>query len=857
MADNQKFNNIDDILSGVNEALRAGELSESKVKFEFVEAEEEEVSLVFEDLTDKEEEISEVPEIELAEEKLPEKAEEPEEEKSISAGIWTTYVPRFTEVSENYRMKDSSAEEEKPKPSVKRESPIELPDEAESEKIDPTAEIESEKSLPGATVVVSGSSDFSDAENVLTVYKFDTEEEAPIAEAEPEFSEEPEEEPLQGEEPEAVPLEDEAEDAEPEEEIPEEAVFEKKGPYVMPDPDAEPKKADLPAVKPSASLEIIDEQVAKKRKRSEYSSFSEKDGFLDGFLDTIMSLRVRIIAALILSFMLLFVESASYIGLDLAGFLHFETEWGAMAIIDLPFLIAVFLIVLPEVIYSFKALAFKKLVPEIILTVSFAALLIYNLLIFFFVSGDDFPLFGFIFSVYAVTSLFSAYYKKKADFAAFKVASAPGEKQVVDRKLTRNLPLEHGALDGKVESYKSRTARVFKTSFVSDFSARSSIISENTPGNILIFSVALGLALVSAVVAFFIPGGIVSAAVTFAMVLMLSVPSFVILSHKIPFYQAMLEASRESSALIGERAFYDYSAIDVVTFDDTEIFGRDDVNLQRIMVYGRKENLPKALQQMSAVFTVVGGPLAYIFANALDRRVSPADNVSVEALGVRGELEGVEVLAGNAEFMESRGIKIPHDPTNDAAISQTTRIMYAAEGGEIYAKFYIRYMLSEDFTMILPIMLDEGIIPLVYTRDPNIDAGLFRSLTAGKDSIRVLKKKSLPETERRLYQRISLGMVSIGDKINIINTILLSKKYAAFQSKIALAELPTMLGGAMLGLLLAICAPTLLSSFVLSLWHIGWSAAMIFVGKRVFGIKKDKTKEYSEESEDSEDSEDK
>ena len=149
--------------------------------------------------------------------------------------------------------------------------------------------------------------------------------------------------------------------------------------------------------------------------------------------------------------------------------------------------------------------------------------------------------------------------------------------------------------------------------------------------------------------------------------------------------------------------------------------------------------------------------------------------------------------------------------------------------------------------MILPILLDEGIKPLVYTRDPNINSGLFRSLTAGTDSIRVLKKKNLPEAERKLYQKISLGMVSIGDKINIINTILLSKKYAAFQSKIALAELPALIGGAMIGLLLAICGPTVLSSLLLSLWHLGWSAAIILIGKRIFGLKKDKTKEDKED----------
>ena len=49
----------------------------------------------------------------------------------------------------------------------------------------------------------------------------------------------------------------------------------------------------------------------------------------------------------------------------------------------------------------------------------------------------------------------------------------------------------------------------------------------------------------------------------------------------------------ENSAVIGESSLYDYSGIDVITFSDTEIFGNDDISLQRIMLYGKNENLSK------------------------------------------------------------------------------------------------------------------------------------------------------------------------------------------------------------------------------------------------------------------------
>ncbi len=832
MAQTNRNNDIDDIVSGVHEALKNGEISVDNLRLEFTEEEESAPALVFEDDEETEEKKTSA-DSESASDAVDEASEsgaitEEEPVAEQSPKIWTTYVPRFTEVSETYRMKgeDSSGAYA---PTVRSAQPDSHTDEPE---VDPTAEIENEAPVTEARVVASGNPTLDEGEEISTVFKFSapveepaSAQEAPIAETndEIEAAEECEDEPC--EEPEIEESSEEVSDGE----------------YSIPDP-MEKGEAELPVAATAAPVpELVDESI-KKKKSSEYTSFSEREGLLDKFIDSMMALRVRLIAAAVIALMLLFVENVSVLGVDLVKNLHFDGVNGAMAIINLPFVVGLFLLALPEIVYSFMTLTGKRLIPEIMLTLTFGVICLYYVLVIAFSPSAVYPLFGFVFALIVITALLAAYLKKKADFIAFKLVSKNGEKRVVDRRLTRNLPEENRTLDGRVETYKSRTARVFRTNFVSDFSARSALVSENTPNNLFILTIAFGIALVTGLVAFFIPGGIFYASVAFATVFCVASPMLILLTHKLPYYVAMRTAESESSAVIGEQAFFDYSGVDVVTFDDTEIFGKEDVNLQRIMVYGRKENLPKALQQMSALFTVVGGPLAYIFANALDRRVSPADNVRVELDGIIGEIDGVEVTAGTAEFMEGRGMRIPHDPTNDSAILHTTRIMYASEGGEIYAKFYIRYVLSEEFTMILPSLTDEGIIPLVYTRDPNINEELFRSLTVGSDSISVLKKQNLPANEVRLYQRISLGMVTEGDKINVINSLLLARKYTAFQSKMAIAELAAMISGAAISLVLFICKLSMLSASLFGLWHVAWCAALALFARKALGVPKDKNK---------------
>ena len=849
MADNINRGSIDDIVSGVKEALRSGESLEGGVSLEFFEDDECDVALVFDDgessvEPDEESEKRREPEPKPTEDSPAFEEESEEAEKTVAPQdrIWTTYVPRFTAASDNYRMKKSDelsvprAYEEK---KTQLDTPVFSADSDEAD-VDPTAELDSEAGILDATVVSSGNT-VSDNTDISKVFKF--ENDAP-SQAEPVSEESVMEQidKLFDPEPEAEQISeaDTAEESTEPEEQPEEAEEQEQETARLPVSVLE--RVALPAEQSAVVLESVDEKVGKKKNR-EYTSFSEKDSFIDVFVDSITSIRVRIFAAAFLSLMLLFVENASFFGFNVIRFLHLEGTGGGMAIITLPFIFGLFLLVIPEVVYSFAALTIGKLVPELFLTVSLGVISIYYGIVIAFSASDSYALVGLAFAALVVLSMLSSYYKKKAEFAAFAVVSAKGEKRVVDRKLTRNLPLEHRALDGVVESYKSRTARVFRTGFVSDFSARSSLISENCKANLLILAISLGSALLCGIVAFFIPGGIVNAAKTFALVYTLSLPAFIFVSHKIPYSQAAFEAVGEDSAFIGERALFEYSGIDVITFDDTEIFTKEDVNLQRIMVYGKKENLPKALAQMSALFTVVGGPLAYIFADAVDRRVAPADNVAVDTDGIVGTIEGVEVIAGNASFMERHGIEIPYDPSGEEAPSQSTRIMYAAEGGEIYAKFYLRYMLSEDFTMILPLLLDDKIKPLVYTRDPNVDDLLFRALTAGKDSIRVLKKQNLPSSEVRLYSRVSLGLVSVGDKTNIINSILLSKRYALFHEKLSLIELPLVIGGALLGLLLSLLVKSSIPSLILSLWYVCWSVGVILAGSRLFGRKKEKNKD--------------
>ena len=359
MADNINRGSIDDIVSGVKEALRSGESLEGGVSLEFFEDDECDVALVFDDgessvEPDEESEKRREPEPKLTEASPAFEEESEEAEKTVAPQdrIWTTYVPRFTAASDNYRMKKSDelsvprAYEEK---KTQLDTPVFSADSDEAD-VDPTAELDSEAGILDATVVSSGNT-VSDNTDVSKVFKFESD--AP-SQAEPVSEESVMEQidKLFDPEPEAEQISeaDTAEESTEPEEQPEEAEEQEQETARLPVSVLE--RVALPAEQSAVVLESVDEKVGKKKNR-EYTSFSEKDSFIDVFVDSITSIRVRIFAAAFLSLMLLFVENASFFGFNVIRFLHLEGTGGGMAIITLPFIFGLFLLVIPEVVYSF------------------------------------------------------------------------------------------------------------------------------------------------------------------------------------------------------------------------------------------------------------------------------------------------------------------------------------------------------------------------------------------------------------------------------------------------------------------------------------------------------------------------
>ena len=140
--------------------------------------------------------------------------------------------------------------------------------------------------------------------------------------------------------------------------------------------------------------------------------------------------------------------------------------------------------------------------------------------------------------------------------------------------------------------------------------------------------------------------------------------------------------------------------------------------------------------------------------------------------------------------------------------------------------------------MLLPSLKSRQIVPLIYTRDPNVTNELVRMLTFGQDLIRVMKKHVPRTTEEKVYRRVSAGTVTLGEKTNAINMVLLAKRYTSFQSGLSTAEIFAMLAGAVLAIIFSVTGSVAVPAVALSALQLIWIAYLYIRTARTFRAKK-------------------
>jgi Cu+-exporting ATPase len=228
---------------------------------------------------------------------------------------------------------------------------------------------------------------------------------------------------------------------------------------------------------------------------------------------------------------------------------------------------------------------------------------------------------------------------------------------------------------------------------------------------------------------YFLAGtGAISHAIQNAIaVLIIACPCALGLATPLAVSQAVARAARFGLMVKDARALENLAVANYLFIDKTGTLTRGVFELVAIRVRdGVEQN--GILQRLAALEKGSTHPLAHAVVEAAKKQGLPdliaSDLKSLPGLGLKARVEGIELIAGNASFMQSEGVNIEaiKVPNDDANFKGSTRI-YVASKGDLQAVLALKDQLKPEGREFVSLLRKLDVSPKVLTGDADWSVG--------------------------------------------------------------------------------------------------------------------------------------
>ena len=476
-------------------------------------------------------------------------------------------------------------------------------------------------------------------------------------------------------------------------------------------------------------------------------SADEKKRIAADYRKKLWKMRGGILLLLLLTVFALIWENADAIGFGLPDFLdqtRFPVVSGWIAI-----QLAVWGAALVPEVFGIGKTDGKNVAPirlfAIMLIVHTAYVVVRMLLL------PDTPMLTFCLPVLSsgVLAKLCSYGAVKREYLAFTVAFSSKEKYTLRLLEGTDADLERSALRDHMpeETRYFAVERVRSVlGFKREMRARSSVKRPVKLLTVLALLVGVGFGIM-----FWSSTGSLATALSVGVGgFFLSMPLSLLYVFYAPLTTLSAGAHHTNAAVMGERALDEYAPPSVVTFQDSEVFPPEQVQLVGVKVFGEAD-LSKVIGYASAIFCATGGSLGEMFSLVVSDTGYTADMdfITVSENGVEAAVDGELVLVGSRSFLRDAGIRVPAD---DRDLASDAAVMYMAISREAVARLEISYEMDEDFEGIAQNLFRSGVCVAIKTFDPNINrAFMEKRIRWGSDMpMKVIRGK---EKKDRILRR--------------------------------------------------------------------------------------------------------
>lgn len=556
----------------------------------------------------------------------------------------------------------------------------------------------------------------------------------------------------------------------------------------------------------------------------------EKKALAAEYRKKLFRLRVRILLLGLLSIFALLWENAGGFGIDLPAFFDAARYPAVAGWIAVQLMVFGALLV-PEAFYR-KGSEERGGAPVRLFTVMLVVHLIYIALCLLTASGGAMSTFCLPVLVCGLLAKLCSFGAVKREYLAFCVAFSSKEKYTLRLLEGADADLERDALRDIVpeDTRYFAVERIRSVlGFKREINARSSV---KRPVHLLIPAAILA-GLCFGMIHWSSSNSLTESLTVGMGAFVLTMPLSLLYIFYAPMTTLSTGAHHTHAAVMGERALDEYAPPSVVTFQDSEVFPPEQVQLVGVKVFGSAD-LSKVIGYASAIFCATGGALGEMFSLVVSDTGYTADMdfITVSENGVEAAVDGELVMVGSRVFLRENGIQVPYDgrdlETDDA-------VMYMAIAREAVARMEVSYEMDEDFENIARNLFRSGVCVAIKTFDPNINRTFLekRIRWGGDMPLKIIRGK---EKKDRILQRESAESIILsGTKRGLFETVKFCRTTRhLMQIGVVLGVLSMLAAVPLYWLLLKMLGTEQVTSLNLLIYQLIWVLPMLVITK-LFG----------------------
>ncbi len=385
-------------------------------------------------------------------------------------------------------------------------------------------------------------------------------------------------------------------------------------------------------------------------------------------------------------------------------------------------------------------------------------------------------------------------------------------------------------------------AAMRKTEFLTDFLKNSYCEDRADKISKLLTPISAGVALVLAVIAYFVPNGVAgmennlywSLSVATATLGILS-PFSMMFVVNYPLSRAGKALAKTDSVVLGYNATEEFSDANALVIDASTLFPAGTTlysNIKHLSQPNSINNiaLDQAIILAASLAIKSGSVLSNMFRDMINDKeeiLAKIDNcVYEDNMGVLGWFGNKRMIMGNREQMKHHDIKIPDMKKVRKYTNENTDTLYLAVGGEIIIMFFVQLIANKEIKEKLKRLQQKGVALVVKTTDSIVTVSkLAEIFELDPEMIKILPY-SMHEQYNVVTRYVSRGngALSCSGTFTSLSSAILAAKGIVKDVGLGCG---IMLGGAILG---GICAAalgafaqtSLLTPTLVTCWNTTW-----------------------------------